>query len=234
MIQWTKTVKSTRARVTCGKLMKNYKSLYFYIPWYWKCQWWGKCGMELIMASPSREITAVAHGVLKEGHAIGSKGLWDFWETVPGMLLSPSRNRALHCGIWRYQASKKPVSLSWTYPAETPCKMEIHPSRTRRHEYITWISNSETQCHPTGFYQPFSMLVYMVTCAEGGFCMISWKRRKSLELGLHTGWLRLWVKIKHRWQLHYQGWPWKIVKREKLSNRAVHCASNHLLCVEGE
>lgn len=94
-----KTVKSAKPSVTSSKHMKNYKSLYTFRGS--RCVNGGKsCGMEL-RASPSREITTVVYGVLKEGHAFWSKGLCDFSETAPGVLLSPSEE--IESSLWDYE-----------------------------------------------------------------------------------------------------------------------------------
>lgn len=57
-----------------------------------KC--WGKMPYGA-MASPSGRITTLVHGILEQGHGLFHGELYGLWETVPDMLMSPSRNGML-------------------------------------------------------------------------------------------------------------------------------------------
>lgn len=219
-------MKSTKARVTCTKHIKDYKSLYTFHGI--RSVDSGKaCGMQL-MANPSREITTVAYEVPKEGHAIWSKELHDFRETAPGMLLSPNRNRALHHEIWRYQTLKKSIII-WVLSASPNHNVgQIQPKPLARWMYIWAGPEDMSKLHKTAAQKPtvtqqdftsthFSIPADMVTCAEGEFSVISWK-------GKSQSWSTYGLA-----QFVGKNWKWvttplsrvalKIVKRKKLSNR---------------
>lgn len=78
-----------------------------------------RCGMELIMTSPSREITTVAHGFWRKAMPSEAKDYGTFEKQLLACYWVQVET-ALHCGIWRHQSSKKPI-ISWVLWASPSC-----------------------------------------------------------------------------------------------------------------
>lgn len=78
--------------------------------WCWKCQWWGKTLCN-VWGRTRERITIEDPGILEQGHAICSRELHSFWETIC-VLLDPGK-----CGItehWTlcHHMTRMPI-MSW-------------------------------------------------------------------------------------------------------------------------